>query len=233
MGHSVQNHLGMQAADYDRVIRTFIPGYERMLATVEHWLKQTIPVEGRVIDLGGGTGALAQSILSHLPGVHVEIWDIDPQMLAVARERLSPFARRVTFVERSFTSELPPCDAVVASLALHHIPQRAAKRAAYANIFAALKAPGIFLNGDAAVDLAGPGGDGFQRQWGDFMKSQGMSDTEVARHFASWAQEDTYFSLFDELRALFDVGFAQPDCFWKEGPIAVYGGIKPASGSRA
>lgn len=228
MGHSVQNHLGMQADDYDRVIRTFIPGYERMLATIHHWLEQTIPRDGRVIDLGGGTGALAHSVLSRLPGVHVEVWDIDPQMLAVARTRLSQFGDRVTFVERSFTSELPACNAVVASLSLHHIPDRAAKRAVFSNIFAALSTPGIFLNGDAAVALAGPGGAGFQRQWGDFMKTHGMTDTEVAAHFASWAQEDTYFPLFDELRALHDVGFAQPDCFWKEGPIAVYGGIKPA-----
>lgn len=233
MGHSVQNHLGLLATDYDRVIRTFIPGYQRMLATIEQWLKQTIPSDGRVIDLGGGTGALAQSVLSQLPGVHVEVWDIDPQMLAVARERLAPFSQRVTFVEKSFTSELPPCDAVVASLALHHIPEPAAKRAVYANIFAALNAPGVFLNGDAAVDLAGPGGAGFRQQWGEFMMSQGMSEAEVAQHFHSWAQEDTYFPLFDELRALFDVGFAQPECFWKEGAIAVYGGVKLASKSRA
>jgi hypothetical protein len=34
--HRVAGHLGVAAADYDRTIRTFIPGYERMVATVMH-----------------------------------------------------------------------------------------------------------------------------------------------------------------------------------------------------
>src|SRR5438094_9649650 len=65
--HSVQAHLGMAATDYDRVIRTLIPGYERMLATIVWWLSQIIPQHGRVIELGGGTGALAEAVLSTLP----------------------------------------------------------------------------------------------------------------------------------------------------------------------
>ena len=41
--HSVQTHLGTAAADYDRVIRTFIPGYENMLWTICWWLSEVIP----------------------------------------------------------------------------------------------------------------------------------------------------------------------------------------------
>ena len=32
MAHSESNHLQMQIVDYDRAIRTFIPGYEPMRA---------------------------------------------------------------------------------------------------------------------------------------------------------------------------------------------------------
>ena len=54
--HSVQQHLGIGAADYDRAIRTFIPGYEEMLSTINWWLSAILPAGGKVIELGGGTG---------------------------------------------------------------------------------------------------------------------------------------------------------------------------------
>lgn len=62
--------------------------------------------------------------------------------------------------------------------------------------------------------------------WTKFMKSQGMTHDEVQRHLAEWAEEDRYFSIFEEFSALREAGFSQPDCFWKHGPMAVYGGVK-------
>src|SRR3989442_1288323 len=126
--HSVQTHLGMAAADYDRVIRTFIPGYEQMLSTIGWWLSEIIPPHGKVIELGGGTGALALTVLTQLPEVRLEIWDIDPAMLAVARERLQKFGDRLTVREQSFTEKPDSCDAVIATLSLHHLPTLDAKR---------------------------------------------------------------------------------------------------------
>ena len=41
--HRVAGHLGVAADDYDRTIREFIPHYERMLATVVHWLRRPCP----------------------------------------------------------------------------------------------------------------------------------------------------------------------------------------------
>lgn len=228
MGHSVSKHLGMHADDYDRVIKTFIPNYEKMLATIGEWLKLQVPPDGRVIDLGGGTGALAQRVLTRLPRMRLELWDVDPKMLEVARHRLAPFGSRVSLVERSFTEELPSCNAVVASLALHHISDLAAKRKVYANIHDALRPSGIFLNGDAAVSAAGPEHDGVFRLWEEFMMSHGMSHEEAQKRFSDWAHEDTYYSLPEELTALAHAGFRSPECFWKDGPIAVYGGIKAA-----
>src|SRR5438093_7053025 len=101
--HSVQTHLGTTAGEYDRLIRTFIPGYEQMLSTIAWWLSEVIPSDGQVIELGGGSGALAHTLLTSLPNSRMEIWDIDSKMLAVARRRLQKFGDRVTLRERSFT----------------------------------------------------------------------------------------------------------------------------------
>src|SRR5436190_21829483 len=129
--HSVQSHIGTSAVDYDRLIRTVIPGYEAMLSTINWWLSEIVP-EGRIIELGGGTGALAHAVLASLKQVHLEIWDIDPEMLAVARERLASFSDRVSIRKRSFTEKLSECNGVIATLSLHHITSIEEKRDVYA-----------------------------------------------------------------------------------------------------
>ena len=92
--HSVREHLGTAPQEYDRTIRTLVPGYEQMLSTIGWWLSQIAPEQGRIVELGGGTGALAETVLKRLPTVRIEIWDIDPSMLDVARERLRDFGER-------------------------------------------------------------------------------------------------------------------------------------------
>ena len=226
MAHSVQNHLHIAVADYDRVIRTYIPGYEEMLDTVAWWLGAIVPNDGKVIDLGGGTGSLAEAILSRLPEIHVEIWDVDPQMMELARERLSSFGNRAMVREQSFLEKIDPCDAVVASIALHHIPKMETKRDVYANIYSALRTHGVFLNADATIDDAEPGRAAMYRWWSRFMGTKGISETEAYKLFDEWAAEDTYQPLTDELAALGKAGFRRPEVFWKFGPMTVYGGIK-------
>jgi tRNA (cmo5U34)-methyltransferase len=224
--HSVQAHLGVAVSDYDRIIRTFIPGYEQMLETICWWLSKVIPHGGTIIELGGGTGALAHAVLTKLPEVRMEIWEIDVNMLAVAAERLQKFSTRVTLREKSFAERLDQCDAVIATLSLHHISTLEAKRAVYQNIFDALTSGGIFLNGDCTIDATEPAHSVNVRYWLDFMAMHGISEEEGRKHLDKWSKEDTYQQIYDELAALAQAGFQRPDVFWKQGPFAVYGAIK-------
>ncbi len=218
----------MGASDYDRVIRTYIPGYEEMLDTIGWWLSKCIPGDGKVIDLGGGTGALAEAIVTRLPRVSLEIWDIDPKMLAVADTRLKRFGSRVKLRERSFMEKIDSCDAVVASLSLHHLPKMETKRSVYTNIREALRKPGVFLNGDCTLDKTEPGRGMMFRWWAEFMRTHGVSQADAHQHFTDWQKEDTYFPLADELITLAEAGFRVPDCFWKKGPMSIYGGLATA-----
>ncbi|MBI4427731.1 MAG: class I SAM-dependent methyltransferase [Ignavibacteriales bacterium] len=224
--HSVEEHLHLQAAEYDRIIRTFIPRYDEMLQEIVKWLRIVLPSNGKVIDLGGGTGSLAYEVARHFPSGHIEIRDTDPKMLGIARQRFSGIKHKVSLLEKSFYEPLPRCDAVVATLALHHVHELRKKTALYRNIYAALGAPGIFLNGDCTTSRSKTIQKEEYRIWSDFMKGHGMNDEEVQKHFAEWEGEDTYFSLSEELSALRSAGFPEPECYWKYGPMAIYGGVK-------
>ncbi len=229
MAHSVSSHLKLRVAEYDELIRRLVPAYPAMRPVQLELLALVLPDGGegrRVLDLGGGTGALAAAIARRFPNVVVEIWDTDPEMLATARERCADFGERVRTVERSFTEPLPPCDAVAACIALHHVKDLSVKAGIYRNIFAALRPGGLFVNADTAVGVTPALREHAFRLWARSMGAHGISETEAHRHFASWAHEDYYPPLMTELRLLADAGFAEPECFWREAAAVVFGAMK-------
>jgi SAM-dependent methyltransferase len=224
--HRVAGHLGVAAADYDRTIRTFIPSYERMVSTVVHWLEGRVPAGGLVVDLGAGTGALGAAVLEALPDVRVELVDIDPNMLEVAAARCAAHDGRFQVRHARFQDELPRCQAVVASLALHHVASHTEKRDLYRAIYEALVPGGLLAVADALIY---PDGAERERMIEDLfahMARSGISASEAAEHLGQWAEEDFYVPLPDELRLIADAGFPRPDVFWRDGLIAVYGGFK-------
>ena len=221
--HRVATHLGVSAADYDRQIRRFIPGYEEMLREVVSILDEVLPATALVADLGAGTGALSAAILDGIPRARALLVDIDPNMLEVARARLAPHAARVELRRARFDDPLPPCDAIVASLSLHPVPDVDAKRALYRHLRSSLAPGGVFLSADATVHAAGPEHDRVFRTWTAGMFDAGIGPGEAEALFAQWSREDTYQPLSVELALLVDAGFARPECFWRKGPITVFG----------
>ncbi len=219
--HSVKRHLQVDAEDYDVQIRRLIPHYDEMIAIGVEVLASLVPADGHVLDLGAGTGALSSAVLGGLPAVRVTVLDVDLAMLAEARRRLARFADRVSFHEGSFLAPLPAADAVVASLALHHVHDLQTKTALYRAIYDALPPGGVLLNLDAAVtDGARLNGLVFDYMAGR-MGDHGISDAQARGHFASWAAEDRYFPLDAELGALRRAGFDEVECFWRRGLSAV------------
>src|SRR5829696_766768 len=138
MAHSVKRHLDVDADAYDVAIRRFIPFYDDMLATGVELLAAVVPPQARVLDLGGGTGALSAAVLDALPEARVTVLDVDSAMLGEARRRLARFGDRVDFRRGSFLDPLPAADAVMASLALHHVHDLETKTGVYRAIHAAL-----------------------------------------------------------------------------------------------
>jgi tRNA (cmo5U34)-methyltransferase len=221
MAHSVKRHLEVDAGEYDVEIRRFIPHYDDMLATGVELLAALVPPGARVVDLGAGTGALSAAVLQGLPEARVTLLDVDTEMLDEARRRLAPFESRVEFREGSFLDPLPAADAMVASLALHHVHDLGRKTDLYRSIHAALTPGGVFLNLDAAITEDRRLNELTFDRWAAHMGAQGIPEADARGHFAAWAKEDRYFSLEEELAALRRAGFAEVECAWRLGSQAI------------
>ena len=225
--HSVAGHLHLDTADYDRRIRELVPAYAEMRAVHLDLLHALlVRPAAHVLDLGGGTGALAAAVAEKFPAATLEIWDTDPAMLEVARARCAAFGERVRYVARSFDNELPACDAVVACIALHHVKDLAVKARIYRHIFHALRPGGVFLNADTAVCATPALRAWTLGKWAESMGPHGIGAAEAHAYFSTWAHEDYYPPLATELRLLAEAGFTEPECFWREAAAVVFGAKK-------
>jgi trans-aconitate methyltransferase len=216
---SVARHLGIDLREYDSRIQSFIPGYDAMLDAAAAALRGD---ERVIVDLGVGTGALAARCLRRSPHARLVGIDRDQGMLRAAAGRLGD--RATLRCESFMRAEMPRCDAFAASLALHHVRTRAAKRRLYERLRLALRPRGRLLIADCcpAADAATAAKQ--REAWRAHLR-RSYTARETAAYFAAWADEDVYVPLADELRLLGDADF-RPEVVWREGPFAVVAAMR-------
>jgi tRNA (cmo5U34)-methyltransferase len=216
---TVATHLGISLDDYDRKIRSFIPQYDVMLSTAAGVVQRINAAAPVIVDLGVGTGALAQACLAVRPDARLCGVDEDAAILDVARSRLGhqPFA---TFLHGSFLEiALPACDAIVACIALHHVRDATRKGAFYRACRDVLRPGGLLVSADC-FPASDPAEAAAQRAaWLQHMTTHYSRD-EAEGIMAAWAAEDVYFPLVDELDMLRSANLTA-DVIWRAGAFAV------------
>jgi hypothetical protein len=77
----------------------------------------------------------------------------------------------------------------------------------------------------AAAALAAP----VMARWASHLvRENGDSEAEAYARFASWAREDRYFGVDEELDLLREAGFAEVDVRWRVGGQSVLVARRPA-----
>jgi tRNA (cmo5U34)-methyltransferase len=217
-GHmGVATHLGIDLAEYDARIRTFIPHYEEMLEVAASVID---PRSRTIVDLGVGTGALSERCLRTAPGANIVGVDADAEVLKAAAQRLP---RSATFICGSFVrAQVPRCDAVVASFALHHVRTTSAKAKLYAGLATAIHPRGQLVNVDCQ-----PASDRkiAQKQFAAWKAHLMISYTpaEADKYLAAWSREDVYVPLDAEIALMRKAGLTV-EVLWRGDAFAVLRG---------
>lgn len=108
------------------------PGRERQLELLLSVLEAVGP--SSILEVGVGSGLVAERVLELLPAVHVVGIDFSAAMLDLARVRLAPFGERVLLLEgdlrKAAELELPDIvfDAAYSVQALHHLDDESKAR---------------------------------------------------------------------------------------------------------
>jgi tRNA (cmo5U34)-methyltransferase len=223
----IKQHFEKEAHKFDRIIQQLIPYYDQMLEA----LVSAIPFETeypiRVLDVGCGTGTLAQHILQVFPQSQVTCLDFSEQMIQMAQAKLASFSR-VSYLVQDFREYTPTHSyhAVVSSLALHHLVTDEEKRAFYQKIHNTLLPGGCFYNADVVLGASEHLQSIYMGRWKAFMQRQ-ISKEEVENVWLQkYSDEDRPAQLVEQLTWLSDIGYSNVDVLWKYYNFAVYGGVK-------
>jgi len=144
MVQAVRKGFAADADSYDRARRRAVPCFDDFYRTALELLPFAADDRFELLDLGASTGLLSAMIAEAFPNALLTLFDLTPEMLTIARQRLKPLGKRVKFVTADFAKAAPskPYDAVVSALAIHHLPD-SGKRHLFADIFKYLT-PGGF-----------------------------------------------------------------------------------------
>jgi ubiquinone/menaquinone biosynthesis C-methylase UbiE len=111
------------------------------------WALQDARLRGEVLDIGGGTGAMAEKMAQLFPGIRVTTTDIDPVMVQLAQRRLDRLhnadARHADVTALPFADATFDC--VTSFLMLHHVQDW---ETAVAEVARVLRPGGVFVGYD-------------------------------------------------------------------------------------
>lgn len=222
----VKKHFDDMADDFDaRVLKT-VPFYIDMLEALVSALPFDKERKISVVDLGCGTGTISKKVKEYYPNALITCVDFSDKMIRVAKRKLENYTgiNYVTCDCKDFDCSAG-YDAVVSSLALHHIRDEEEKKDFYKRIFAGLNRDGVFYNADLVLGASDYLQNLNMEKWKEFLL-QSVSLEEILKRKRNYEKEDHPFKLIDEIRWLEEADFSDIEIVWKYYHFAVYGGGK-------
>lgn len=183
----------------------------------EKVLIEQIPTNTRrVLDLGTGNGRLLALLKLKLPSIEGVALDFSDPMIQEAKKRFANDSH-VRIFKHDFNNSLPAkelgsFDAIVSSLAIHHLTDQR-KKQLFQEIFSMLNPKGVFCN---LEHVSSP----TENLHLKFLSLTGFT----------LETEDPSNKLLDvetQLRWLREIGFCDVDCYWKWLEVALIVGFKP------
>lgn len=194
----------------------------------------------RLVDLGAGDGAFAQTLLDAFPSATILALDGSEAMRRAATARLARFGGRARIGSFQLDTidwwdRLDGCDVAISSLCLHHLND-SKTQFLYKAVASRLSARGAFLIADqidpmhpAARRLAADAWDEAARQQAETAGRPELYTRFVQGRWNHLRVPDPVAHpspLFHHLVWLKHAGFAAVDCFWLFAGHAVFGGFR-------
>lgn len=224
--------------------RYFVPQRETQIEII----CDAIPVQDApfvVIELACGEGLLAEALLTRFPQATVHGYDLSPQMLATAAQRLARFGdrfqtRQFDLIDTDWRAPSFTPHAVVSSLTIHHL-DGAGKARLFADVCNMLADGGAFVFADVllpanklANEIAAKGWDTAVRHRAQTF--DGNDDAynqflELQWNLHRYPEDpetgiDKPSTLLEQLNWLAQAGFAGVDALWLEAGHAILMGLR-------
>ncbi len=229
MPQAVRKAFASGADSYDRARRKLVPCFDDFYRTALELLPFETDARFEVLDLGAGTGLLSAMIAEAFPKARLTLFDLTPEMLTIARQRLKPLGKRVRFVTADFAAAAPSksYDTVVSALAIHHLPD-SGKRHLFGDIYKYLTPGGVFINADQVAGETAAIDQRARQMWINRARELkiGVRDLDAA---LERMKQDLPATVGQQLAWMRESGFIEVACAYRNLIFAVLSGTKPAN----
>ena len=208
------------ANDFDNLMVKIIPDYAYFQRVLVDCLPFAENDSFRVIDLGCGTGNLGKMIADKFPNAEIVCVDFSEDMLKSAKEKIGGRAEYILGDFNSFEFD-GKFDAVVSSLALHHLETDADKSNFYLKMYDAMNENAVHLNFENVLSENDKVQDIAIAKWRQFMQ-QSFSDEEIDNVWlAGYYDDDHPITLAKHAKIMGEIGFSDFDVILKEYNFAL------------
>lgn len=239
-------NTGWSEADsrlYQSLASIAVPRRAEQMAAILTLLPFSPREPARVVEVCCGEGRLIASVLRCFPLVQGLALDGSAEMRARAEERLAEFGARarvgsLELAETRWWDAMDGADAVISSLAIHHLAGEQ-KRRLFEAVIQRLTPRGALLIADLVEPRRAEALELFASNWDAAAEANaaaaGSPDAYQRFVAAQWNYfrypdpGDTPSPLFEQLLWLHDAGLVSVDCYWLDAGHAIYGGYKNAS----
>ena len=222
--------------------RYFVPAREQQMRIMVDLLKG-LPQASLILELCCGEGLLAELLLDEI--IDSSYWGMDGSavMLKKAGERLARFGDRVRLTsfdmaDRSWRRLEHPVQAVVSSLAIHHLDGEG-KQLLFRDVYALLMQGGVFIIADMVDPATNPGRNVAADAWDEVVRQRSLEldGSTAGLDFFKREGWNTYryldpddidhpSQLFDQLKWLEQAGFVSIDVHYMQAGHALFSGWK-------
>lgn len=223
----VKQAFDAAAPGYDGLRRQLIPCFDDFYDAAVDALGFPPGAAPEILDLGAGTGLLAERLLARWPRARLTLVDLSADMLHRARARFAGRGAGVVFRTADYLRDPlgGPFDAVVSALSIHHLAD-AGKRALFRRAFAALRPGGRFVDADNVLAATPRLAARDRALWIARVRGSGIDRAELAAALRR-TRLDVLAPLPSQLAWLRRAGFTDVDCSYKWLHFAVFGGRRP------
>lgn len=225
--NKIKNHFEQEAKEYDQIIINLIPYYQQIVDAVVASLPANKNAKLDILDLGCGTGTIAAAVKQAYPNAVLTCLDISQNMLDIAKYKLEDDENTSYILSNFYDFEFThKYDAVVSSLALHHLENNDDKQQFYHKIYAGLKDNGCLINADVILAPTDDLQAAYMQAWRSFMIANTSEEEVDNKWIPTYYAEDRPITIKKHCSMLDAAGFASTKTVWKYNNFAVYMAVK-------